>query len=609
MMTWYARNDVPYSGGEKQLSITFPYIKKEHIKVFVNDVETTEYHFLNESQIFLDCELNTGDIMSVRRDTPIDELMVTFTDTSIVSAEKQNLAQKQVLNSVQEIYDNNIQFQIDTDEAIETNKQEVLEIQENFKQEVYQIVDTVKDAAEKINQLEQAVDTAVTAADTASQKADDIEQFVTEAEQSFNTNIQEALSESQDLLQEARDVLADTLTTSQITNCITEIPQRIKLELNNGTLTLKAGSEVIIPNGFEADGVTPKFDYVTINEDNPMTLTAAETRLPVMNPSGIISSANVSRCSSGNTRPTGDGRRIFYNATTNLVEKTEDGGSTWTSGYSLPFCVFTGSTTGIKSLDQVFNGMGYIGSTVWVDKGVKGLIPNGRNADGTLRNIEWQNSQLKTFYAYVGDSSPRVLTFRYDGETLNYTTSFSSSNCANPVASYYFQQPDYPVFSDNVHVMWFNTTENRIYTKKDNVSELTDEDDIVVLGYEISNGSAISSMVAKDTFRAVDYNDKYKISGWGMPSTKSTNLALGASGSTYIAPANGWFYIWMSFSTQKPSLTLRNTSVGVGYQMHGYEAGGYELSVPCITGQQILINYSGTSDGNNLKFIYAEGDQ
>ena len=110
MTTWYARNDVPYGGGEKQLSITFPYIKKEHIKVFVNDVETTEYHFLNETQIFLDCELNTGDMMSVRRNTPINEQMVTFTDTSILNAEKQNLAQKQVFNTIQEIYDNNQQF-------------------------------------------------------------------------------------------------------------------------------------------------------------------------------------------------------------------------------------------------------------------------------------------------------------------------------------------------------------------------------------------------------------------------------------------------------------------------------------------------------------------
>ena len=51
------------------------------------------------------------------------------------------------------------------------------------------------------------------------------------------------------------------------TNRILEIPQDIKLELNNGTLTLKAGSKVYVPNGFESDGTTPKFDVVTIEND------------------------------------------------------------------------------------------------------------------------------------------------------------------------------------------------------------------------------------------------------------------------------------------------------------------------------------------------------
>ena len=45
------------------------------------------------------------------------------------------------------------------------------------------------------------------------------------------------------------------------TNRILEIPQDIKLELNNGTLTLKAGSKVYVPNG------PGKFDVVTVPSD------------------------------------------------------------------------------------------------------------------------------------------------------------------------------------------------------------------------------------------------------------------------------------------------------------------------------------------------------
>ena len=46
-----------------------------------------------------------------------------------------------------------------------------------------------------------------------------------------------------------------TLAKSQITNCILEQPQNIKLEFNNGVLTLKAGSKILVPNGFEEDGL------------------------------------------------------------------------------------------------------------------------------------------------------------------------------------------------------------------------------------------------------------------------------------------------------------------------------------------------------------------
>ena len=62
-------------------------------------------------------------------------------------------------------------------------------------------------------------------------------------------------------------VTTDLSNSPYTTNRILEIPQDIKLELNNGTLTLKAGSKVYVPNGFESDGTTPKFDVITTTSD------------------------------------------------------------------------------------------------------------------------------------------------------------------------------------------------------------------------------------------------------------------------------------------------------------------------------------------------------
>lgn len=61
--------------------------------------------------------------------------------------------------------------------------------------------------------------------------------------------------------EQAKTVTAGTLNESILTNCLTEIPQDIKLELSNGTLTIKAGSKVYVPNG------VGKFDVVTIQKD------------------------------------------------------------------------------------------------------------------------------------------------------------------------------------------------------------------------------------------------------------------------------------------------------------------------------------------------------
>lgn len=390
MITWYARNDVPYSGGEKQLSITFPYIKKEHIKVFVNDVETTEYHFLNESQIFLDCELTTGDMMSVRRNTPIDEQIVTFTDTSILNAEKQNLAQKQLFNTVQEIYDNNEVFKQDTNEILIDNKQEILNLQSEFEDEVNTKIEMVSSAAEKINQLEDAVDTAVTAANTATEQAEIVEQA--------NINIQNVLAETEAVLQEAKDTLDDALNKSQISNCLLEVPQNIKLELADGVLTLKAGSKVYVPNGFEADGTTPKFDEVTIESDLTRTEGIPNGTCIFFVDDTILHVQKNTKVVSGSTVPSTT-TPLWYDTSNNIIKYYN--GSSWvtdigTGKFSLPVAICTTRSNYVNSIDQTFNGFGYIGSTVFVTKGVKGLIPNGINEDGTLKNIEWSNNSVKT---------------------------------------------------------------------------------------------------------------------------------------------------------------------------------------------------------------------
>ncbi len=107
-------------------------------------------------------------------------------------------------------------------------------------------------------------------------------------------------------------------------------------------------------------------------------------------------------------------------------------------------------------------------------------------------------------------------------------------------------------------------------------------------------------------------------SGWSMPSSRYISLAWGASGSTYTAPANGWFYArarskgttkitYISLVNETTLLTtsslvyLPNTSSQ--YTIHTY--------MPVKKGQTVDLNYdlASTVDNNVIRFIYAEGEK
>ena len=94
---------------------------------------------------------------------------------------------------------------------------------------------------------------------------------------------------------------------------------------------------------------------------------------------------NQNNTSSGTT-PT-DVSQIFYDADDNTIWLYNSGVKN--DQRSLPIAEVTMSNGTVTSIDQIFNGFGYIGSTIFALPGVEGLIPNYRNVDGSLNNVEW----------------------------------------------------------------------------------------------------------------------------------------------------------------------------------------------------------------------------
>ena len=183
--------------------------------------------------------------------------------------------------------------------------------------------------------------------------------------------------------EKAQVATTGTLNESILTNCITKIPQDIKLELVDGTLTLKAGSKA-----YRGDGTV-----INITSDKMTTGGAASNKkfFFVGGDQNIYLTSNVY---SGGTAPSGSllFGDMWYDTTNKIVKRYN--GSSWEGSYSLPICVCTTSGSGVTSIDQVFNGFGYIGSTIFALPGVEGLIPNGRNTDGSLNNTKFKTSRV-----------------------------------------------------------------------------------------------------------------------------------------------------------------------------------------------------------------------
>lgn len=210
------------------------------------------------------------------------------------------------------------------------------------------------------------------------------------------------------------------LNKSQITNCLLEVPQRIKYTLENGVLTIKAGSVIIVPYETEDKTTDLPKGATFINENLKVYDTQfadgkffvwAELQndtqafsFPVNGKGQIFcyfkgsefgfTGLLLDRISSGTTAPTETNTQYWFDTNNNLVKEYSN------KAFIGKICSFPlgigtiGANDTWTEISQVFNGVGYIGSVTFADKGIKGLIPNGRNSNATLKNIEYTSDKL-----------------------------------------------------------------------------------------------------------------------------------------------------------------------------------------------------------------------
>lgn len=312
---------------------------------------------------------------------------------------------------------------------------------------------------------------------------------------------------------------------NKITNCLLEVPQRIKYTLENGTLTIKAGSVVIVPYGMEDKTADLPKGAIFINENFKVYDTQfsdgkffvwAELVNDVSDTPTVEDRANrpcyidfarvkpilYKTEGSGTTNPS-SGTGVYFNTNDNKVVFYNSGAIT-DNVISLP--ILRGTSDGthtVGSINQVFNGMGYIGSTVWVDKGVKGLMSNGRNADGSLINEEVTTDKLYTL------TIPSVaLSWTLGYELSDGTDIIPKNHLITDNSDIIYEQRVMPT---GTGWKWIDTANNQVWFKDENNPSV-----ILHNPYKLKNmflgkfrtvDDKIISFAPKLPFRAADEND------------------------------------------------------------------------------------------------------
>lgn len=234
------------------------------------------------------------------------------------------------------------------------------------------------------------------------------------------------------------------------TNCLTYVPNNIKLELSNGRVVIKAGSKIYVPNGFESDGKTRKFDEVVLASDITSG-TGAYSGLYCYNTAGWFSV--LTNTVSGSSLASPASLQGWYDTANNIIKRYNNQQG-WQTGFSFPICRVTSNGTNITSINQVFQWCGNFGQTQFFLPGIKGLKSNGFNANGTYKNIEVETKS--------------VILNQYTYQATNQQVFIANNGTAFLRNATYYSQETAPALA--TYSVWHNTKDNFNYYIGDNTS-------------------------------------------------------------------------------------------------------------------------------------------
>ena len=139
------------------------------------------------------------------------------------------------------------------------------------------------------------------------------------------------------------------------------------------------------------------------------------------------------------------------------------------------------------------------------------------------------------------------------------------------------------------------------------INTIIDEKASVSLDNLDTDGQAIidGKVNSSDLFDANEHIKINKLQSYSLPSNQYVDLTLGPSGSSYVAPADGWFCVRTTSTKLGESATLVADQLLVLTVISSSTAQPLRLFIPVNKNSEVLCYYD--KKPSSLKFIYALG--
>ncbi|MGB2579510.1 hypothetical protein AAIR98_001429 [Elusimicrobium simillimum] len=239
------------------------------------------------------------------------------------------------------------------------------------------------------------------------------------------------------------------------------------------------------------------------------------------------------------------------------------------------------------------------GNVLTIKAGLKLLWPQGRAADGT------KITSVYTVPANITQSYAAARSRAFVGINA------AGKGLIEGADNGFFVADEQPAAA--LSAFWYSPKDNKIrYVGGSGVIGA----DVIAVVLCVDRDSS-GNVTALTPFSIVDIlgrQDKKEITSWSAPSEKSTTLTLGASGSTYIAPAKGKFNLKFTTTSSNQGVDMQTftdntlSTLVLNKQPEIATTGRTTATdIDVDKGQVLKVGYGGVTPVS-FRFVYAKGE-